>query len=66
MPESQNLFCTLSWQHDTLTLSFLVDSGADGCFIDQEVVRQSDVSTVELSEPVTFLALNGLEYFLPL
>lgn len=29
---------TLYWQDDSLFLSFQVDSGADGCFIDQEVV----------------------------
>lgn len=45
------LFGTQSWQHETLLLSLLVDSGA--------VASQSSVAIVELSEPVTFSDLDG-------
>lgn len=48
-----------SSQHHSHPLSFLVDYVAGGCLIDQNTVKQSNIPTVDLPEPVTFSALDG-------
>lgn len=40
-------------------LSFLIDSGADDSFIDEDLEGQAGLPVVELSEPKTVLDLNG-------
>lgn len=50
---------TLLWSHDSISLSFLVDSGADNSLIDQKLVKQASIPTEVLSEFKTILGLNG-------
>lgn len=49
----------LLWSRDSISLSFLVDSGADDSFIDQDLVKQASILREVLSEPKTILGLNG-------
>lgn len=48
---------TLLWSHDTISFSFLVDSGADDSFNVQDLVTQASLPTEVLSEPKTVLGL---------
>lgn len=45
----------LFWSHDTISLSFLIDSGVDASFIDQDLVKQASIPTEVLSEPKIIL-----------
>lgn len=45
-------------QHHSHPLRFIVDSATGGCFIDQDTVEQSNISTVDLPEPVIFSAYD--------
>lgn len=51
----------LFWQLDSLHLSFLVDSSAGGCFIDQEVVKQANIPLQELPDPKCISGRNFAE-----
>lgn len=50
---------TLLWDHDSLPLSLLVDSGADDCFIDETLAKHAYILVEVLSELRTILDLNG-------
>lgn len=50
---------TLLWGHDSFSLSFLIDSGADDTFNDQALVTQVNIPTEVLSKPKNILGLNG-------
>lgn len=47
------------WARESLALSLLVDSGADGSFIDKNLARQAGLPLVEFSEPKAVLDLDG-------
>lgn len=49
---------TLLCSHDTISLSFLIDSSADDSFFDQDLVTQASILTEVLSKPKTILNLN--------
>ena len=49
----------LHWSHDTLPIQVLIDSGADGNFIDYELVSQANIPTIALSKPKEVLAIDG-------
>lgn len=47
------------WFWDSISLSFLVNSGAYDSFIDQDLIKQASIPTEVLSEPKTIQGLNG-------
>lgn len=50
---------TLLWGNSSLPVPFMVDSGADDSFIDENVARHAGLPLVELTEPRTVQDLNG-------
>lgn len=49
----------LHWLRDSLPVHALVDSGADGDFIDKYFVSQANIPTVLLTEPREVAAIDG-------
>lgn len=51
----------LAWllsAHDSVSISFLIDFGADDNFIEQEIATQANIPTEVLFEPKTILSLS--------
>lgn len=49
----------LMWGSSSLPVPFLVDSGADDSFIDEQLAKQAGLPLVALPEPRTVFNLNG-------
>lgn len=49
----------LLWLHVSISLSFLVDSDADDCFVNQDLVKQANIPFETLAEPKNILDLDG-------
>lgn len=50
---------TLMWGNDSVSVPFMIDSGADDSFIDSELATRARIPLVELSEPRQVQDLNG-------
>lgn len=50
---------TLLWDHHSLPLPLLVDSGANDCFLDETLARRSHIPVEVLARPRTIHDLNG-------
>uniref|UniRef100_A0A674MXQ5 Gypsy retrotransposon integrase-like protein 1 n=1 Tax=Takifugu rubripes TaxID=31033 RepID=A0A674MXQ5_TAKRU len=59
LPVRLTLSGTLLWGQESVPITFLVDSGADGNFISQDLARQARLPLETLPEPKTILGLNG-------
>ena len=42
------------------SLKALLDSGANGCFIDQDFIQEKHLNTQRLSNPITMFNIDGL------
>ena len=61
-PHSNNnrLFpATLGWGMETLSISALIDSGADECLMDVTLARQAGISLVPLEHSLSPRAIDG-------
>uniref|UniRef100_A0A674PMU1 Gypsy retrotransposon integrase-like protein 1 n=1 Tax=Takifugu rubripes TaxID=31033 RepID=A0A674PMU1_TAKRU len=58
-PVRLTLSGTLLWGQESVPTTFLVDSGADGNFISQDLARQVRLPLETLPEPKTILGLDG-------
>uniref|UniRef100_A0A8C5HTM3 Gypsy retrotransposon integrase-like protein 1 n=3 Tax=Gouania willdenowi TaxID=441366 RepID=A0A8C5HTM3_GOUWI len=59
-PHLLQLPATLSYQNHSLSVTVLVDSGAEENFLDSDLARQLYIPSVPLDSPVEARALNGL------
>ena len=50
---------TLSWEGRTLSVGAIIDSGADGNFLDAELAQSAELPLVTLESPLTVSALDG-------
>lgn len=50
---------TLLWGNERLSLTFLIDSGADDSFIDERLARSAGLPLEALTEPKRVQALDG-------
>ena len=54
-----HLEARLTFNQQTITLLALVDSGADDCFIDSDVIAKAGISTLPRDTPITVHNLSG-------
>ncbi len=59
-PSRPRLDATLVWHSQSLSLSALIDSGADESFLDRNVAMQMEIKTEPLDSPLEAKALYGL------
>uniref|UniRef100_A0A8K9UIS2 Gypsy retrotransposon integrase-like protein 1 n=1 Tax=Oncorhynchus mykiss TaxID=8022 RepID=A0A8K9UIS2_ONCMY len=63
-PVSPSRSCTtlsvhLRWTGSSASCSALIDSGAEGCFMDETWAREHDIPLRQLKEPTALFALDG-------
>ena len=57
-PTNHLVSVTLAWADQRLTVGALIDSGADGCFLDSTFAAQADIPCEELERPMEAFALD--------
>ena len=57
-PANHLVSVTLAWADQRLTVGALIDSGADGCFLDSTFAAQANIPCEELERPMEAFALD--------